>query len=233
MLSRDGRQRRRGRRGRRAAGRRRSRRPRGDRRSVETTKAKAAYDRTDDPVRMYLREMGSGGAAVARGRNRHRQAHRGRPRHHDPRPVRKRPDLRSHHGLARGAGHRPHPAARGHRPRTDLRPRSTPSALPPPAADGEAGRSRADEDAEDGEAKAEGDGEDEDDFDDGAGPTVSAMEGRAARRRHGDPGRHRRRVRRLPQAAGQAGRAAPEGRGPERRGPQGLRDACRRPSSST
>ena len=87
---------------------------------VETTK-ESAYDRTDDPVRMYLREMGSVELLSPRGRDRHRQAHRGRPRHHDPRPVRKRADLRSHHGLARGAGRRPHPAARGDRPRADLR----------------------------------------------------------------------------------------------------------------
>ena len=37
-------------------------------------------DRTDDPVRMYLREMGSVELLSPRGRDRHRQAHRGRPR---------------------------------------------------------------------------------------------------------------------------------------------------------
>ena len=93
-----------------------ARRPRSPRRPASN-----AYDRTDDPVRMYLREMGSVELLSPRGRDRHRQAHRGRPRHHDPRPVRERADLRSHHGVARGACQRPHPAARGDRPRADLR----------------------------------------------------------------------------------------------------------------
>ncbi|WP_407649117.1 RNA polymerase sigma factor region1.1 domain-containing protein [Devosia algicola] len=44
-------------------------------------------DRTDDPVRMYLREMGSVEPVVARGRNRHCQAHRGGSRNHDCRVV--------------------------------------------------------------------------------------------------------------------------------------------------
>ena len=44
--------------------------------------------RTDDPVRLYLREMGSLEAIVARGRGRHRQAHRGRPRDDDRRYLR-------------------------------------------------------------------------------------------------------------------------------------------------
>jgi RNA polymerase primary sigma factor len=63
-------------------------------------------DRTDDPVRMYLREMGSVELAVARGRNRHRQAHRGRPRDDDRGPVRKPADLPGHHHLARRAERR-------------------------------------------------------------------------------------------------------------------------------
>ncbi len=86
---------------------------------VETTK-EATYDRTDDPVRMYLREMGSvellsreGEIAIAKRIEAGRDTMiRG--------PVRKRPDLRGHHGLARGAGIRPHPAARSDRPGTDL-----------------------------------------------------------------------------------------------------------------
>ena len=121
---------------------------------------------------------GLGGAAVARGRDRHRQAHRGRPRHHDPRPVRKRADLRSHHGLARGAGRRPHPAARSHRPRsrpTAARTAQAPSrrrrrrrgsSTPRPP--------RRDEppthgDEGDGDAAPPRTADDDDDFDDGAG----------------------------------------------------------------
>ena len=50
---------------------------------------------------------GLGGAAVPRGRNRHRQAHRGRPRDHDRRPVREPADLPGHHHLARRAQRRP------------------------------------------------------------------------------------------------------------------------------
>ena len=46
---------------------------------------------------------GLGGAAVARGRDRHRQAHRGRSRHDDRRLMRKPADLRRDHRLARGA----------------------------------------------------------------------------------------------------------------------------------
>ena len=65
--------------------------------------SESAVSRTDDPVRMYLREMGIGGTALARGRDRHRQAHRGRARHDDPGLVRKPADLPRHHRLARGA----------------------------------------------------------------------------------------------------------------------------------
>jgi hypothetical protein len=81
-------------------------------------------DRTDDPVRMYLREMGSVELAVPRGRNRHRQAHRGRPRGDDRGPLREPADLPGHHHLARRAQRRQGPAARHHRSRSDLcRPR--------------------------------------------------------------------------------------------------------------
>ncbi len=55
----------------------------------EAAAALAALDaelgRTTDPVRMYMREMGTVGTADARGRNQHRQAHRGRPRRRAPR----------------------------------------------------------------------------------------------------------------------------------------------------
>ena len=63
---------------------------------------------------------GLGRASVARGRNRHRQAHRGRPRDDDRGPVRKPPDLPGHHHLARRAQRRQDPAARDHRSRGDL-----------------------------------------------------------------------------------------------------------------
>ena len=58
-------------------------------------------------------------AAVARGRDRHRQAHRGRPRHDDRRPVREPADLQGDHLLARPAQGRPDAAARHHRPGGD------------------------------------------------------------------------------------------------------------------
>ena len=53
------------------------------------TRSSEPAERTDDPVRMYLREMGSVELLVARGRNRHRQAHRGRPRGDDRRACAK------------------------------------------------------------------------------------------------------------------------------------------------
>ena len=45
---------------------------------AKTTTTREPTDRTDDPVRMYLREMGSVELLSREGRNRHRQAHRGR-----------------------------------------------------------------------------------------------------------------------------------------------------------
>ncbi len=48
--------------------------------------------RTDDPVRMYLREMGSVELSVARGRDRDRQADRGRARDDDRRHLREPAD---------------------------------------------------------------------------------------------------------------------------------------------
>ena len=57
--------------------------------------------RTDDPVRMYLREMGSVEAALPRGRDRHRQAHRGRPADHDRRHLREPADHARDHQVAR------------------------------------------------------------------------------------------------------------------------------------
>ena len=84
---------------------------------------------------------GLGRAAVARGRNRHRQAHRGRPRDDDRGPLREPADLPGHHHLARRAERRQGPAARHHRPRGHLcRPRGQGR---PEAAEGEEEERRA------------------------------------------------------------------------------------------
>ena len=64
---------------------------------------------------------GLGGAALARGRDRHCQAHRGRPRGDDRRPVREPAHLPGHHHLARRAQQRQAAAARHHRPGGHLR----------------------------------------------------------------------------------------------------------------
>jgi len=56
--------------------------PEGGKALATTGKTGEQYDRTDDPVRMYLREMGSV-ELLPRGGNRHRQAHRGRARADD------------------------------------------------------------------------------------------------------------------------------------------------------
>src|SRR5215212_1387879 len=67
---------------------------------------------------------GLGRAALARGRDRDREAHRGRPRGDDRRPVREPADLPGDHHLARRARRGPRAPARHHRPRGDLcRPR--------------------------------------------------------------------------------------------------------------
>ncbi len=88
------------------------------------TEAKEPSERTDDPVRMYLREMGSVELLVPRGRDRHRQAHRGRPRGDDCRPVREPADLPGRHHLARRTQRRQSFPARHHRSGSDLcRPR--------------------------------------------------------------------------------------------------------------
>ena len=63
---------------------------------------------------------GLGGAALARGRNRHRQAHRGRPRGHDRRPLRKPADVPGRHHLARRVERRQGLPPRHHRSRSDL-----------------------------------------------------------------------------------------------------------------
>jgi len=141
---------------------------------VETTK-EPAYDRTDDPVRMYLREMGSvellsreGEIAIAKrieaGRDTmirglcesaltfeaimvwREELGTGRIL------LREVIDLEQTYGGQNAA------AA---------------EALAAPAVESE----EVAEETEDGEAIAKAEGDDEDDFDDGAGPTISAMEG--------------------------------------------------------
>ncbi len=141
---------------------------------VETTK-EPAYDRTDDPVRMYLREMGSvellsreGEIAIAKrieaGRDTmirglcesaltfeaimvwREELGSGRIL------LREVIDLEQTYGGANAAA-----AEMG---------------------GAEASESESEEETEDGEAAAKAEGaEDDDDFDDGAGPTISAMEG--------------------------------------------------------
>ncbi|MGZ8364464.1 MAG: RNA polymerase sigma factor region1.1 domain-containing protein, partial [Caulobacteraceae bacterium] len=147
---------------------------RGDSAVVET-ESKPTYDRTDDPVRMYLREMGTvellsreGEIAIAKRIEAGRDAMiRGlcesaltfeaimawREELQSGRVLlREIIDLDQTYGVANPAAPTPAP---GEAPA---------EAEPEAAADGEGG-----------EAKPEGE-EDEDDFDDGAGPSVSAME---------------------------------------------------------
>jgi RNA polymerase primary sigma factor len=141
---------------------------------VETTK-EAAYDRTDDPVRMYLREMGSvellsreGEIAIAK------RIEAGRDT-----MIRGlcesaltfeaimvwREELGSGRILLREV--------------IDLE--QTYGGVNAAAAEELAANAPEPEEAaevtEDGEAVAKAEGDDEDDFDDGAGPTISAMEG--------------------------------------------------------
>ena len=91
-------------------------------------------DRTDDPVRMYLREMGSvellsreGEIAIAKRIEAGRDTMiRG--------PVREPADLPGHHHLARRARRRQDPAARHHRPRSrPMRGPEAPRAPPSPS----------------------------------------------------------------------------------------------------
>ena len=88
--------------------------------AVAKSETKEPTERTDDPVRMYLREMGSVELLVARGRNRHRQAHRGRSRGDDRGSLRKPADLPGRHHLARRIERRQSLPARHHRSRSDL-----------------------------------------------------------------------------------------------------------------
>ncbi|MBX3479717.1 MAG: RNA polymerase sigma factor RpoD, partial [Caulobacter sp.] len=148
---------------------------RGETAITTEAESKPAYDRTDDPVRMYLREMGSvellsreGEIAIAKRIEAGRDAMiRGlcesaltfeaimvwREELGSGRILlREVIDLEGTYGVL------------------------FPSAPAEPA--GEAGGAKtAEGDKGDGDEKAEGEDEDDDDFDDGAGPTVSAMEG--------------------------------------------------------
>ncbi len=75
-----------------------------------TTDEDEDLGRTDDPVRMYLREMGSV-ELLSRGRDRDRQTHRGRARAHDRRHLREPADGARADDLARRAGRGRDPAA--------------------------------------------------------------------------------------------------------------------------
>src|SRR5688572_29969790 len=140
---------------------------------VETTK-EPAYDRTDDPVRMYLREMGSvellsreGEIAIAK------RIEAGRDT-----MIRGlcesaltfeaimvwREELEGGRIMLREVIN-PEQTYGGQNPTVEA-----PAAEAAPAEEAEP------EVNEDGEAIAKGEGEEEDDFDDGAGPTISAME---------------------------------------------------------
>ena len=161
---------------------------------VETTK-EAAYDRTDDPVRMYLREMGSvellsreGEIAIAKrieaGRDTmirglcesaltfeaimvwREELASGRIL------LREVIDLEQTYGAGPGAE-----AAAAAAAVAAVAAAAAVESAPPPAAavpaDGERDEAKV---AAEGEAEVEGDGDNEDEFDDGAGPSVSAME---------------------------------------------------------
>ena len=179
-------------------------------------------ERTDDPVRMYLREMGSVELSVARGRDRHRQAHRGRPRGDDRRAVRKPADLPGHHHLARRAQRRQDSAPRHHRSGSHLRgPRGQDPAAGDPgrgAAAAASGRRRGA--AARGRARRRG-----------------RLRERAVARRHGgraeaegagDLRQHRRHLQEAAPPAGQEARAAGRGRAGLKAAAEGLREAARR-----
>ena len=78
-------------------------------------------DRTDDPVRMYLREMGSVELLSREGEIAIAKRIEAGPQHDDRGPLRKPADLPGHHHLARGTSERRHSAARRDRPGNHLR----------------------------------------------------------------------------------------------------------------
>ncbi len=153
---RDGHQRHRGR-GRRGAGRirrgggergRRARRAPVHRRRPRHHRARADRPHRRSRPHVPARD-GLGRASLPRGRNRHRQAHRGRPRDHDRGPLRIPAHLPGDHHLARRAGGGEDSPPRHHRSRSHLRrargqERAHPGALPagkrrPPGAVPDAG----------------------------------------------------------------------------------------------
>jgi RNA polymerase primary sigma factor len=79
----------------------RTRDHRGQRRHVDRQEERADRPHRRSRAHVSARD-GHGRIAVARGRDRHRQAHRGRPRDDDRGPVRKPAHLPGHHHLARG-----------------------------------------------------------------------------------------------------------------------------------
>src|SRR3989337_992614 len=81
----------------------------------EAEEAAAAED--DEAGADVLARDGRGRAAQPRGRNRHRQAHRGRPRHDDHGPVREPDHLPRDHHVVRSAQQRRNAAARDPRSR--------------------------------------------------------------------------------------------------------------------
>jgi Sigma-70 factor, region 1. len=185
--------------------------------SVAETPAKAAYDRTDDPVRMYLREMGSvellsreGEIAIAKRIEAGRDA--------------------MISGLCESAltfeaimVWRDELAANRILLREVIDLDATYAVLNPAAAPGR----RRDRHRRRRGRAGRGEGR-------GGGrrgrrrlrrrrrPVDLRAGGRAARRRHGGSGRRGRRLRRLPQAAGQAGRGPSEGRHALAQGPEDL-----------
>ena len=127
---------------------------------------------------------GLGRAAVARGRDRHRQAHRGRPRGHDRRPVREPADLPGHHHLARRADRTPRsccatssiskPPTTAPRPRPRRRRCLPPTPSTAAAAASPAPANSAEARASDGEPRPEGEIDDEDDYENAL--SLAAME---------------------------------------------------------
>ena len=188
---------------------------------------------------MYLREMGSVELSVARRRDRHRQAHRGRPRDDDRGPVRKPADLPGDHHLARRAQRDPRsccarssiskPPMPGRRPSRRRWSSAPKSRTRPSRPTTKPRRPREDDDITNvgGEGRGRGGRGGR-----GRGQPVAGGHGsRAAAAGDGDPRRHRRHLQEAAQAAGPAGREPAGGRrhavaqpGPPAEGAQGPAD---------
>ena len=87
--------------------------------AAEATGEDEELGRTDDPGAHVPARDGLGRAAEPRGRDRDRQAHRGRPGQDDRRHLREPDDHHRAAGVARCDQRRPHAAARRDRPRGD------------------------------------------------------------------------------------------------------------------